>query len=539
MKTRILLLLALGLLSILNACSRGDETNVSVGTKLQILHRGNGEEPQDLDPHVVTGMPEHRIFLALLEGLVAKDPKDLSIVPGVAESWTISEDQLTYTFHLRSEAKWSNGEKLTAHDFVYSWRRALMPALGNQYVYMLFYIKNAKRFHLGEVTNFKEVGVKALDDQTLRVELESPTPFFLQLLDHYSYYPVHPPTIEKFGGIDRRGSRWTRQGNFVGNGPFTLKEWVLNRILVVEKNPFYWDADIVRLNEIRFYPVQNYSTEERMFRTGQLHITQELPADKVAVYREKSPETLNITPYLGTYFYRLNTTFKPLDDTRVRRALAMTIDREQIVKKITKAGQIPAYTLTPPNTNGYTARSSIPYDIEKAKALLAEAGYPDGKNFPTLTLLYNTSETHRKIAIAVQQMWKKTLNIDITLENQDWKVYLENESNMNYVVSRAAWIGDYLDPNTFLDMFVTGGGNNRTGWSSPEYDALIAKAAVTANQTERFAIFQQAEQILTEEVPIIPIYTYTRNHLLSTDVKGWPPNILDHHPYKNVYLSSD
>lgn len=537
---RRILLLATGILLGAGAasCSMRSQTNVEVGRQKQILHFGNADEPQGLDPQTVTGIPEWHIIQALFEGLVSKNPATLAIEPGVAESWTLSDDQKVYTFHLRENARWSNGDPVTARDFVFSWKRALMPALGNLYAYMFYCIKNAKPFFEGQIRDFEQVGVKALDDRTLRVELQEPTPYFLQLLDHYSYFPVQQKTIERFGAMDERGTRWTRPGNFVGNGPFRLKEWILNRILIVEKNPMYWDAKTVRLQEIYFYPIQNSSTEERMYRALQLHVTDKVPAEKIAVYRAQDPASLHIAPRLGTYFYRFNTTVKPMDDVRVRRALAMSIDRRQLVEKITKGGQLPAYALTPPDTNGYTPHAGIPYDVPAARRLLAEAGYPDGKGFPKLELMFNTDELNRKIATAIQQMWKNALNIEVSLVTQDWKVHLDRESNLQYQMSRASWIGDYLDPTTFLDIFIKDGGNNRTGWSNPRYDQLLAQAAQTADQEERYALLQQAEQILVDEAPLMPIYTYTQVRLISSDVKGWEENILDQHPYKYLYLDN-
>jgi oligopeptide transport system substrate-binding protein len=518
------------------ACSVGSESNVASGTRNQILHFGNDDEPQGIDPQAVTGIPEARISMALFEGLVSKHPATLEIQPGVARSWSMSADGLTYTFHLRPDARWSNGDRVTAHDFVYSWKRALQPAIGNLYAYMFYYIRNARSYFEGTLADFDAVGVRAPDELTLIVELEAPTPFFLQLLDHHSYYPVHGATIERFGAIDERGTRWTRPGNFVGNGPFVLREWILNRILSVEKNPFYWDARRVRLREIRFYPVPNPSTEERMFRAGQLHVTARVPIDKIAVYRARNPGLLHITPYLGTYFYRFNTTRPPLSDARVRRALAMCIDRGQITDHVTKGGQIPAYTLTPADTAGYTSRARAPFDPEHARRLLAEAGFPDGRGFPRLQLMFNTDELHRKVATAIQQMWKQALNIDVDLVSQDWKVYLDRESRLDYHITRAAWIGDYLDPTTFTDMFISGGGNNRTGWSSARYDALVAEAARTADRDTRYALLGQAEAILMEEMPIVPIYTYTQVRLISPHLRGWEHNILDQHPFKYLWL---
>jgi oligopeptide transport system substrate-binding protein len=522
--------------AMLPACGGDNKNGASGETNTQILHFGNFAEPQGLDPHITTGIPEFQIQVALFEGLVTEDPKTAEPIPGTAESWTISEDRKTYLFKMRDGARWSNGDPVTAHDFVYSWKRLVTPGLASQYAYQLFYIENAEKYYNGEIDDFNQVGVAAVDDSTLEVKLRNPVPFFLSLLYHHSLYPVHRPTIEKFGKIDSRVSKWTLPGNLVGNGPFSLKEWELNKIITVEKNPHYWGAPTVKLDEIHFYPINDVQTEERMFRSGRLHITNEVPIEKIDVYRKESPGLIRMDPYLGTYFYRFNTLKEPFNDSRVRRALAMSIDRELIVEKVKKGGEIPAYAITPPDTNGFTPRAAIPYDIEGARKLLAEAGYPDGEGFPEVELLYNTFEGHRKIAVAVQQMWKKALNIDITLSNQDWKVYIDNERTMNYTICRGSWIGDYPDPNTFLDMWVTGGGNNRTGWSNKAYDALIARAAEATDTEDRYEYFQQAEALLAEEAPVIPIYTYTRVYLIRPEVKGWYPNIMDHHPYQHVYI---
>ena len=484
-------------------------------------------------------MPEHKIISALMEGLVLKDSATLEPVPGVAQSWQISDDGLVYTFHLRENARWSNGDPHNAHDYVWSWWRALQPALGNLYAYMYFPIENAKAYYEGKISDFSQVGIRALDDHTLEVRLENPIPFFLQLLDHYSLFPVHRPTVEKFGRADQRGTRWTFEGNLVGNGAFQLKEWKINRYLSVERNPYYWGADQVQLNQIYFYPTENITTEERMFRAGQLHYTYEVPVDKIPVYRDKQSSALQISPYLGSYFYRFNTRVEQLKDRRVRRALAMAVDRQKIADQILKAGQIPAYAITPPDTMGYSPQSDLHYNPQAARELLAEAGYPDGQGFPITEILYNTQEEHRKVAVAIQQMWKETLNIDVVLLNQEWKVYLDSVSSGNYAIARAGWIGDYVDANNFLDMWICGGGNNRTGWCNPDYDRMILQQAPkAASQEERLQIFTQAEKLLLEEMPVIPLYIYVSKHLVSPSVKNFPKNILNQPSFKDIYLEA-
>ena len=540
-RSQKIILLALVLLCglILTGCG-STENNVTQGNRTGTLHWGNGTEPQSLDPHIATGVPEHKIISALMEGLVLKDRETLEPKPGVAESWEISDDGLVYTFHLRNNARWSNGDAHNAHDYVWSWWRALQPALGNLYAYMYFPISNAKEYYEGEISDFEQVGVKALDDLTLQVTLKNPTPYFLQLLDHYSLYPVHRATVEKFGTADQRGTRWTYEGNLVGNGAFQLRDWKINRRVVVERNPYYWNADKVRLNNIVYYPTENAVTEERMFRAGQLHYSGTVPADKIAAYQDNNDPALRINPYLGIYFYRINVRVPQLQDKRVRRALGMTIDRNQITQRILKAGQIPAYAMTPPGTMDYYPQSDLRFDPAAARQLLADAGYPNGEGFPTTEILYNTSEGHRKIAVAIQQMWKKHLNIDVTLLNQEWKVYLNSEAIGDYQISRAGWIGDYVDPNNFLDMFLCNGGNNRTGWCNPEYDQLIlTDAAEAKTHSERLAIFTQAEKMLLADMPVIPIYIYTSNNLVDPSVKNFDGNILNQASFSEIYLEAD
>jgi len=504
----------------------------------QILNLGNGAEPEGLDPHVVTGVPEHNVLVALIEGLVGEDPKDLHPVPGVAERWENSEDGLVWTFHLRSNARWSTGDTVTAQDFVLSYKRMLSPKLASQYAYMLHVVKNAKEFNAGKIKDFSRVGFEAVDEHTLKITLAGPTPYFLSLLNHYSWFPVHIPTVKKYGPVDSPNNPWTRPGNFVGNGPFVLDKWEVNDVIVVKKSPTYWDKAKVSLKEINFKPISSAEVEERAFRSGQIHVSNTIPLNKIDVYRKKNPQDLRLDPYLGVYFYRLNVTEPPLDNKKVRQALALAIDRESLVRNVLRGADKPTTFFTPPDTGGYTYNGGpkISFDPDRASRLLAEAGYPQGKGFPKLKLLYNTSEAHQRIAEAIQQMWQNNLKVQIELTNEEWKVYLNTQQKMEYQVSRAGWIGDYNDPNTFLDMWLTGGGNNYTGFTNEKFDQLIASASQESDSQKRFSLFGKAEEILLDEMPIIPIYHYTSKYLASPKVKGWHPTILNHHPYKHVSI---
>jgi oligopeptide transport system substrate-binding protein len=424
----------------------------------------------------------------------------------------------------------------TAHDFIESYHRILSPPLASPVAYMLYAVANAEAFNQGKIDNFDQVGFRAIDDRTLEISLTNPIPYFLSLLNHYSWFPVHTPTIKKYGPIFERGSPWTHPGRFVGNGPFTLADWRLNDRIRVKRNPTYWDAANVALNEIVFHTIDSNDVEERAFRSGQLHVTDSVPVNRIDRYRRDHPELLRIDPYLGTYFFRVNVTKPPLNNRLVRRALAMAVDRQAIVEKIWRGGQVPAGCFTPPNTAGYTCRSFIPYDVDLARKTLAQAGHADGHGLPPIEILFNSSENHKLTAEAIQQMWRQNLNATATLLNQEEKVYFDSRRQMNYQIYRSTWIGDYVDPNSFLDLWVTNGTNNETGWSNREYDRLIAEASRTSDQTARFEAFQKAEAILLDEAPILPVYFYTHAFLIQPNVKGWYPTILDHHPYKYARL---
>ena len=534
---------ALGVVALcafITACGGGAESEADIAAKNNILLFGNGTEPKTLDPHLATGVPENKIISALLEGLVTYHPTDDSVPePGVAKSWTHNEDYTEWSFTLRDDARWANGDPVTAQDFVYSWERILSPAFGSEYAEMLYILKGGEAFHKGEVTDFSTVGVKALDDVTLNVKLAGPAPFFLSMLKHYSFYPVNPKIVEQFGGMTDRQSSWSSLENYVGNGPYKLKNWVTNQIIEVERNPNYWDAQNVTLNGIHFFPVENARTEETMFRGGRLHVTSTVPANKIPVLKQQNPDQMRIDPYLGTYYYQLNVTRPPFNDPRVRQALALTIDRQLLVDKVTQGGQAPATGYVPQGVTNYEPLKAVSFDPDKARQLLAEAGFPGGAGFPKKEILINTSEDHRRIGEAIQAMWKEHLGIDVGIYNQEWKVYLNTRSKLDYDLARAAWIADYVYPTTFLDMFTTGNGNNNTGWSSEQYDQLIRDARIASNEEERMAILRQAEEILLSELPIIPIYWYTRSYLIDQRLKGYTPKLLDNRPYKNMTFHAE
>ena len=518
-----------------SSCS-SRESNVEKGNREQVLHRGIGPSLADLDPHLATGTTDYIVLSALFEGLVAEDPVDLHPVPGVAERWEVSADGLVYTFYLRANAKWSNGDPVTAADFLGSWQRVLTPSFAADYANLLYVVRGAQAFHQGQLKDFSAVGFSAPDPRVVRITLEQPTPYFLSLLQHWMWYPVHLKSISAIGSPYSRGTAWARPGKLVGNGPFTLQTWESGQRIVVAKSPTYWDADAVKLQAINFYPYESVDAEERAFRAGQLHLTEAMPVAKIDRYRDDEPELLRIDPYLGTYFYRLNTARPFLNDPKIRQALNLAVDRASIVENILQGAQSVAGSLVPPGTGGYTPPSPLHTDFDAARALLVEAGYPGGNGAPTIELLFNSSENHRLIAEAIQEMWRRELGLDVALLNMEFKTTLEARRVGNYQVLRSSWIADYADPSSFLDVWRSSSSNNYTGWSSPAYDKLLFEAERLTDPAARFDRLQRAETLLLGEAPILPIYHYTHVFLIRPSVLGWHPTLLDHHPYKFVSL---
>lgn len=536
-RTLLIVLLAAGLFWF-HSSRQNRPTRVELATRDKTLILGNGGEPETLDLHLATGQPEHHIYSSLYEGLVAPLPDNPDANgPGAAVSWEHSPDFITWTFHLQPDGKWSDGKPVKAHDFVYSYQRELSPELGGQYAEMLYPLLNAREFNDATLKDFSKVGVSAIDDLTLQLTLKGPAPYLPSMLKHYSWFPVPRHVIERFGKMTDRDTKWTRAGNLVGNGPFKLKEWRFTHSITVERNPFYWDAATVKLNQIVFLPIQNEGTEDRAFNAGQIHCTNVCPLDKVPVYRTTRTAEYHEDPLLSVYFYRCNTTKPPFNDKRVRKALALAIDRESLIKNVLRAGQKPALGFTPPGCGeGYTTPSVLKFDPAEARRLLAEAGFPDGKGFPKFDILINTMEAHRTIAEAIMAMWKQHLNIPVTVLNQDWSVYLKSTRDLDYTVCRAGWVGDYLDPFTFLSIWQKGDGNNNTGWSHPRYDELMQKSSLEGDPTKRMAMLHEAEELLLDELPILPIYWYVHFYMLHPSVKNWRPSLLEHRCYKAIDL---
>lgn len=585
----------------------------------------NDTEVESLDPAVVTGQPEGRIIDELYEGLVRLGPKDREPIPGVAERWEVSEDGLTYTFHLRQDAKWSDGSPLNAHDMVYSMRRFLDPLTFAEYAYQAWYLKNGQRysraargvepgdkvevellerpegalpFARGEVLrgklvridtdegvdqralddpakfvdhrtfvvsidgaerlfrvgdkvpagapqgaeavrqvllDFSEVGFRAVDDYTIETVLESPTPYWLNLLGFYPLAPVNQTCVETHGP-----GQWTEVENIVTNGPFKLEFHRIRDRIRMRKNEHYWNRDNVALETIDALAVQALTTSFNLFETGKVDwISKVTPLIARELFEADPPrDDFNPDAQFGTYFYAFNTSRKPFDDVRVRQALTLALDREEIVATAC-AGELPARSMTPPGLPNYEAPECEPTNVERARELLAEAGYPDGTGFPKIEILYNYEQQHQTIAELIRKQWRRNLGIDVATRNEEWGSYLSSQRQEKYDVVRRAWIGDYLDPNSMLDLWVTDGENNSTGWSNAEYDRLIQDAKAEPDAEKRLAMLAEAERILMREVPILPIYYYVSRSMLKPYVYGWYNNLEDRHPLWPLSIRRD
>jgi oligopeptide transport system substrate-binding protein len=420
---------------------------------------------------------------------------------------------------------------------VQSWRRALNPKVAAENAWYLFALKNAEAYNGGKVADAAQVGATAPDPRTLVLTLERPTPYLPALVSLPAWFPVNPRVLAKFGGLEQRSTAWTRPGNLVGNGAFTLKEWTPNARIVVEKNPHYWDAAKTKLASIVFFPIESPAVEENNFRAGQLHATFNLPVSKVAAWRASDPAKLRVDPMLQTVFLRFNTTKPPFHDARVRRALSLAIERDTIARTVLQGSRRPAHAMTAPGIPGYAPHAQVATDFEQARQLLAAAGFPGGKGFPALELQALNNEIHPKLAEALQAAWQRELGVKIAIAPVEQKIWVQNQQTLNYALTTAAWTADYPDPVTFLGLFAADSSYNWTGWKSAAYDQFLTSAAATPDAAKRLNIFQQAETLLLEEAPVAPVFFGAQTYLLDPAVKGWPPAPLVFRRFQLVELN--
>ena len=487
----------------------------------KLLRWAVSTEPGTLDPRKSEGSPEGLILFQLFEGLVTENNKG-EIVPAAAEKWEVSADGTTYTFHLRDGLKWGSGAKLTAQDFEWTWKSTLDPKTGSNFTEMLYFIKGAENYNKGHGTA-DQVGVKAVDDQTLVVQLNVATPFWLYIAGTNSkYLPVNSLLVQG-------NPKWTENiGNFDSNGPFLLTEWKHNSKICFQKNPSYWNNAVVKIEKIDTAIIDNKQTALAMFQSGKLDVSEAGFPSSEAKKLIASGEYIRY-PSLYTYYLAFNSAVKPLNDERVREALTLAIDRQQICKTISQTGSMrPAYAMVSygclDTVTGKDFRTEngalFSEDVDKARKLLAEAGFPGGKGFPKLKYLYHTTETNKQIAEILQEMWKDNLGIDIEMINQEFKVYVQTVQAMDYQIARCGWQGDYPDPLTFLNIFVTGNGQNRPRYSNVAYDKLIKTAMSSTDAATRFAVMKQAEALLIKDMAVAPIYFDQSGTLRSPRVKG-------------------
>ncbi|EPE7078324.1 oligopeptide ABC transporter substrate-binding protein OppA [Cronobacter sakazakii] len=528
-------LIAAGILSALIA-GNAMAANVPAGVQLaekQTLVRNNGSEVQSLDPHKIEGVPESNINRDLFEGLLVTDVEGHPSA-GVAEKWE-NKDFKVWTFHLRKDAKWSNGEPVTAQDFVYSWQRLADPKTASPYESYLQY---------GHITNIDDIiagkkpatdlGVKAIDDHTLEVTLSEPVPYFYKLLVHSSMSPVPKAVVEKFG------EKWTQPANIVSNGAYKLKSWVVNERIVLERNTNYWDNAKTVINEVTYLPISSEVTDVNRYRSGEIDMTyNNMPIELFQKLKKEIPKEVHVDPYLCTYYYEINNQKAPFNDPRVRTALKLGLDRDIIVNKVKNQGDLPAYGYTPPYTDGakFTEPAWFKMTQEQrnaeAKKLLAEAGYTADKPL-TFDLLYNTSDLHKKLAIAAASIWKKNLGVNVKLENQEWKTFLDTRHQGNFDVARAGWCADYNEPTSFLNTMLSNSSNNTSHYKSDAFDKVMQETLQVSDEGQRSELYNKAEQQLDKDSVIVPVYYYVNARL----VKPWVGGYTGKDPLDNVYVKN-
>lgn len=532
-------LVAAGILTALIAGNAAMAADVPAGVQLaekQTLVRNNGAEVQSLDPHKIEGVPESNVNRDLFEGLLVTDV-DGHPAPGVAEKWE-NKDFKVWTFRLRKDAKWSDGTPVTAEDFVYSWQRLANPNTASPYASYLQYghIANIDDIIAGKKP-VTDLGVKAIDANTFEVTLSEPVPYFYKLLVHPSVSPVPKSAVEKFG------EKWTQPANIVTNGAYKLKDWVVNERMVLERNPQYWDNAKTVINQVTYLPISSEVTDVNRYRSGEIDMTyNNMPIELFQKLKKEIPKEVHVDPYLCTYYYEINNQKAPFTDVRVRTALKLALDRDIIVNKVKNQGDLPAYTYTPPYTDGMKLvepewfKWSQEKRNEEAKKLLAEAGYTADKPL-TFNLLYNTSDLHKKLAIAVASIWKKNLGVNVKLENQEWKTFLDTRHQGTFDVARAGWCADYNEPTSFLNTMLSDSSNNTAHYKSPAFDKIIADTLKVSDDAQRAELYAKSEEQLDKDSAIVPVYYYVNARLVKPWVGGYTgKDPLDNISVKNLYI---
>ena len=519
------------------ACAKR-ETPVEEGIRTHTLLVGNSAEPGDLDPHLASVLSDQLIVNTLFEGLTLLDERSTNPLPACAESWSVSPDGLVWTFRLRAGLKWSNGDPLTAEDFLQSWGRVLNPDFASDNASYLFVVKNAEAFNARKLTDRAQVGFTAPDPRTIVLTLERPAPYLPALVSMPAWFPINPRAVVNFGPLEKRGTDWTRAGNLVSNGAFVLAEWTPNARVVLAKNAHHREAAQNHLERIVFFPIESPDVEERNFRAGQLHVTSNLPVTKIAPWQEREPARLRLEPILQVNFLRFNTTRPPFNDVRVRRALSLAIDRDTLARTVLQGSRLPAHAFTPPGTGGYTARAAVDFDYVTARRLLADAGHAEGKDLPVLELQCRNDEIMPRLAEALQAMWQRYLGVRTSISQVEQKIWIQNQQSLNYTISTAGWTADFPDPVTFLGLLSATSGYNWTGWNNPAYEQLLSTAAITADPAKRYEIFQQAEALLLSDAAISPLYFGAHTYLIHPAVKGWDPAPLVFRRFQLVELKN-
>lgn len=524
------------ILSLLLAGCGARESMVDAGISTQTLHVASVGEPSELDPHIINAPPDFKIVPMLFEGLVIAHPATLEPEPGVASHWDISTDRLTYTFHIRENARWSNGDPITSADFLYSWQRALTPALGSQYTFLFSTVKGATDFSSGRTKDFSTVGFAAPDARTVAITLDHPTPYFLTILANNPVWsPVHRSTIAAAGALTNRSSGWTKPETFVGNGPFTLATWRPNEVIRVEKSPTYWNASAIRLHAIVYHAYDSSETEERAFRARQLHRTERVPVTKLPTYRAQPHSPLRETDALISRFVNFNTTRPPFDDARVRRAFALALDRDALAAHVFIKAATPARRIVPYGITDYPVEEDFSDDLAAAQALLSAAGYPNGSGFPSVELSIESGAAN-DLPQAMQARWRTGLGVNVEILASETRVHWSNLQKQAYTLAIGGWVADYPDPTTFLDLWKSDSGWNFTGWTSARYDEALARAALETDKTTRMRLLRAAESLLVHAMPVIPIAFEKNPTLIHSSVRDFHENAMDRPNYRTVGL---